>query len=57
MEKLSFKKWVEKYYYKKSGESYYTSKEEVQSGVAPSDLSHFTQKEVEHYFIIYLHSD
>lgn len=53
--KLSFSKWVKENY--EFHGDYYTSKKELSDGVAYTDLSHFTQKQIEHYFIIYSHSD
>lgn len=52
--KLRFGKWVNENY--EHHGDYYTSKQELRDGVAYSDLSHFTQKEVEHYYIIYANS-
>lgn len=52
--RLSFSKWIQENY--ESHGDYYTSKKELQEGVAYTDLRHFTQKEAEHYYIIYFHS-
>jgi len=57
MKKLSWPKWVKENFNKNDDELYYTSLEEIDEGFAPSDLSHWTQKQVEREYAKYLKSD
>lgn len=53
----TWKEFIDKYFNKNSDELYYISKEEIKSGVANSDLSHYTQEEVEKEFENFLNKE
>jgi len=50
MKKLTWSNWVKENFSKKNDENYYISLEEIFNGVAYTDLSHYTQEEVEREF-------
>lgn len=57
MTKLTWAKWIKENFNKRDDELYYTSKREINDGVSHSDLSHFTQQEVETLYMLYLDKD
>lgn len=52
MKKLSWKEWVNKNYIFHG--DYYTSKQEIEDGMAYTDLSHYTTEEIEDLFSLYI---
>ena len=53
--KLSYEKWLSKYFNKDSDHSYWTSiYEKVEVGFAPSDLSHYKEKDLKQCYNKYL---
>lgn len=52
--KLTFDNFVKEYFNKESDELYWTSKKEIQHGVAHPDLSHFKIEDLEDEYQKYL---